>query len=77
MNLSIEFSFVLMHITYLRKAWRENMAIQAGFDSPSPLIFTNSSPLEASDLTFFSALVSFFLDSTAIIEKYKAKVNLT
>lgn len=36
--------------------------------SPSPLVFENSAPLIASDLTFFSALVSLLLDSTAIIK---------
>jgi hypothetical protein len=65
---------ISMHITFLSQAWEESMAIpRCGL--PSPLIFTNSSPLEASEFTFFSALVSFFLDSTAIIEKRKAKFD--
>lgn len=43
---------------------------------PSPLTFADSSPLDASDFTFLSALFSFFFDSTAIIEKHKAEVKI-
>lgn len=56
---------------------KKNMAIPMTmwFVLPSPLILTNSSPLEASEFTVCSALVSFFFDSTAIIKKRKAKVD--